>query len=100
MATVSQLRIYTIKDGMMDQWIKGWSEGVYPLRLKLGFTIKAWSIEEENKFVWVVSYDGPNTWEAQEAAYQASPDLGTLHPELGQYLVDTKAWFIAPVHLE
>ena len=44
-------------------------EGVYPLRLKHGFTIdNAWVTQERNEFLWILSYDGPEDWEPKDAA--------------------------------
>jgi len=37
---VSQLRIYRIKEGRMEEWLAGWKRGVLPLRRKLGFRIE------------------------------------------------------------
>ena len=57
---VTQLRLYTINKGKMDDFVKGWTEGVYPLHLKHGFKIdRAGVVAERNEFFWIVSYDGP-----------------------------------------
>ncbi len=48
---VTQLRLYTINKGKMADFVKGWTEGVYPLHLEHGFTIdRAGVIEERNQF--------------------------------------------------
>ncbi len=57
---ISQLRIYTINKGKLDEFVAGWKKFVYPLHLEHGFTIdRADVIRETNEFVWIVSYDGP-----------------------------------------
>ena len=72
MGAISQLRIYTITRGLMNKWIKGWSEGVYPLRLKQGFSIDgAWVIEEENSPTHPLRH-GTTEW-------AALPELGFQH---------------------
>ena len=100
---VSQLRIVTINRGKMDEFIKGWLEGVYALRLKHGFTIEhAWVTKERNEFVWILSYDGPEDWESKEAAYYASPDRIAVDPHPSQYIAKSESRFITPVvpHVE
>lgn len=95
---VSQLRIYTIESGRMEEWVEAWTQSVYPLRLKHGFAIPgAWVVEGQNKFVWIVSYDGPETWEAKEEAYYGSSDRRALDPDPAQYLMKTESWFITSV---
>jgi hypothetical protein len=36
---VSQLRIFKVQEGKLDEFIKAWLSQVYPLRLHHGFTI-------------------------------------------------------------
>ncbi len=59
---VTQLRLYTINRGKMADFVKGWTEGVYPLHLEHGFKIdRAGVIEEMNQFFWIVSYAARKT---------------------------------------
>lgn len=54
----TQLRIYTIREGLLEEWAARWRELVVPLRLELGFEIgSAWLDRERNQFVWTISYD-------------------------------------------
>lgn len=94
----SQLRIYTINRGKMDEFVKAWLAGVYPLRRRLGYTIpSAWIIKERNEFVWVLSYEGPQDWQAREAAYYGSPERAALNPDPAQFIAQAEQWFISPV---
>lgn len=44
-----------------------------PLRLELGFTLGgAWFDRKRNQFVWLISYDGPETFAEPNAMYWAS----------------------------
>ena len=71
---VSQLRIYTINKGKLDEFVEAWREGVYPLRLNQGFRIDgAWTIKENNQFVWILSYDGLGDWQTKQDQYYDSP---------------------------
>jgi hypothetical protein len=78
----SQLRIYRIKEGRMGEWLSGWTQGVLPLRRKFGFRIEgAWVAAREATFVWILSYDGPEGFEARDAAYYASAERRALRPD-------------------
>ena len=56
---VTELRVFTINKGRLDDFVKAWMAGVYPLRIKRGYRIEgAWVIRERNEFIWVLSHDG------------------------------------------
>ena len=98
MARVSQLRIYTIEDGKLDEFVQRWKAGVLPLRLGHGFTVDgAWVAREENRFVWILSYDGPETWEAANAAYYDSDERKALGPDPAKLIAEVQTWFISDV---
>ncbi len=95
---ITQLRIYTINKGKLDDFVKAWREGVYPLRQKFGFKIEgAWIIKERNEFVWMMSYDGPEDWINHDAAYYASPERAALNPDPAQYIAKAEHWFMEAV---
>ena len=94
----TQLRIYTINRGKMDDFVAAWTKGVYPLRLKHGFKIEhAAVIEERNEFVWILTYDGPEDWETKEAEYYGSEARNTLDPDPRQYIARSDMWFLQSV---
>lgn len=94
----SQLRIYTINRGKLDDFVRAWSAGVYPLRRGLGFRIDgAWVVQERNEFVWILSYDGSQDWQAAEAAYYGSPERAALDPDPAQWIARAEHYFITPV---
>ena len=94
----TQIRIFTINKGKMDIFLDGWQKGVYPLRLKAGFKIEgAWVVREKNKFIWIVSYDGPEGFEAKDSAYYASQARTTLKPDPAEYIADVEKYFITNV---
>jgi hypothetical protein len=97
---VTQLRLYTIQEGRLDDFIAAWRAGVYPLRTTMGYTIQAWAVRERDEFVWLLSYDGPEPWEDMERAYYASPERKALDPDPVQYLVSTEQRFLEPVTLK
>ena len=82
----------------MDAFVDAWLKGVYPLRTKSGFKIeKAWVVKEKNKFIWVLSYDGPEGFEAKDSAYYASEKRKILDPDPAQYIADVEKYFIEAV---
>jgi len=82
MSGMSQLRIYRIKEGKMDAWLDGWTKQVLPLRRKFGFQIEgAWVVSGQNRFVWILTYDGPAGFKAKDEEYYASAERKALHPD-------------------
>jgi hypothetical protein len=70
------------------------------LHYQFGYTIpNSWVLRERNEFVWIVSYDGPEDWDARQAAYYGSPERTGVDPKLdpAQYIAKTERWFIDPV---
>ena len=98
MNSVSQLRIYRIKEGKMEEWLEGWTRGVLPLREKFGFRIDgAWVVRGENIFVWILTYDGPEGFEARDRAYYASPERKVLRPDPAPWIEKSESYIMAPV---
>ena len=95
---VSQLRMYKVKDGEMDTFVGEWKAGVVPLRRNFGFTVEgAWTIRKDNTFVWIISYDGPEGFEARDAAYYASAERKALTPDPARHLAQTDTRLMASV---
>ena len=87
-----ELRVYTVKPGAIDDWVAEWRAHVYPLRLELGFSIPAaWVVEGEDRFVWILEYDGDD-FEAANEAYYSSPQRRAVEPEPTRHLVTTEQW--------
>ena len=67
---VVQYRLFTVDKGRLDDFVRVWKEKIYPLRLKTGYRIPfAAKIPETNQFVWLLTYDGPKSWEQIGAEY-------------------------------
>lgn len=101
MAPSIQIRVYRIKPGKMRESLDGWTRGVVPLRRKHGFRILgAWVSEPGDKFVWILSYDGPQGFEAADAAYYATEDRKVLDPDPAVHVAHGEKWFVLEVPLE
>ncbi|MFJ8696718.1 NIPSNAP family protein [Streptomyces roseolilacinus] len=90
MPRTTQLRTYTVREGLLDEWVERWRSDIVPLRLKLGFEIGgAWVDRERGQFVWLISYEGPETFEERNAVYWASPEREAMALDPDDYLVRT-----------
>lgn len=94
----SQLRMYKIQEGKLQEFVDGWRAGVYPLRVKHGFAVDgAWVVEDESRFVWIVSYDGPEDWSEKDGAYYSSPERKSLDPDPAKLIAESEHWFVRAV---
>jgi NIPSNAP len=85
-----ELRIYTTRQGELAAWISEWKSLIVPLRKKFGFdVVGAWTVDEE-RFVWILRYEGPKSWEDAEAEYYASPERKALDPDPARHLDKTE----------
>ncbi len=94
----SQLRMYQAKEGELDAFIGEWREKVLPLRREFGFRVEgAWTIRDRGEFIWIISYDGPEAFEARDAAYYASPERKAVTPDPARHLVRTETRLMTSV---
>ena len=82
-----QLRVYTINRGALNEFAAEWEKMIKPLRLKLGFKIEgAWTVESSNQFIWIMSYDGPESWDSLDRAYFESEDRHAMKPDPARHI--------------
>ena len=83
----AQLRIYDIKDGLMDEFINEFQTKIVPPRQQYGFDIVgSWIVPDRNQFVWVVTYDGDLEWQAAVDRYYHSPERSSADFDPDQYI--------------
>ena len=100
MTRQTQLRIYTIETGKLDAFVDAWEKGVAPLRQKFGFDVEAaWVERAHDRFVWLLSYDGRDGFEAKDAEYYGSPERAALDPDPAGLIVASEQAFVEPVPL-
>ena len=93
-----QLRIYTIKPGELDQWVDEWQRMIAPLRRETGFEILgAWTVEAENKFVWILRYEGPKTWQEANQDYYQSPRRVNMQPDPARHIAGQDTFIMTPL---
>ena len=77
-----ELRDYRIRYGHMDEWIRGWTAGVVPLREEAGFrVIGAWVDRANDRFVWLIGYSGADGFAAADDRYYGSANRASLRPD-------------------
>jgi NIPSNAP len=93
-----QLRTYTINKGALEQFVAEWKTQLVPLREKLGFTVlEAYTVPGTNQFVWIMGYDGTQTWEDADRAYFESPERKAMDPNPGRLIARMEHEFIERV---
>jgi hypothetical protein len=91
-----QLRIYTIADGKMDEFLASMGP-VLELRRQHGFDVRGpWIIPEAGQYVWIAGYGGPEGFEAAVERYYHAPERQSLDPEPGDLLVDSDVRMMEP----
>jgi hypothetical protein len=92
-----QLRVYRIEPGHLDDFAAAWTSGVLPLRARHGFTSRAWTVPDEDTFVWLLSYDGPGSFGDADAEYYRSPERAALEPDPAHWIVRIESKWLEPV---
>lgn len=69
---LSQIRIYTINKGEMDNFLAHFKQDIVPLHERLGIPIVGtWINRAQNEFIWVRNYKDKPDLEAKGKAFQA-----------------------------
>lgn len=82
---VTEVRIYTMKPGKLDDFVRIFTEHIMPTSAAFGIRVHAaWRHDPKNEFVWIRSYDDQATLER----YSNSPERAVYTP-LTQACIDT-----------
>jgi len=93
-----QMRIYTINRGSLAAFSDEWKQTIKPIREKVGFDIPAaWTVSETNQFIWLMHYDGPQSWESLDRAFFSHPERRTMNPDPARHIARMQNYFIDPV---
>lgn len=69
-----------------------------PLRREHGFEItQAWVVEASNQFIWVVNYQGNESWETKEKAYYASAERKKIQPNPARLISVSEQYLVEDV---
>lgn len=95
---VSQLRIYTINNGKMDEWLKVFEEQLRPIHTKYGIPVeRTWVNDERTEFIWVRNFDSVEDMEKKTTTYVTSPERKALGAMPGSLIAKTEVRVIEPV---
>ena len=87
-----QLRVYKVKPGRMDEFLREWRETMLPLRARFGFRAhSAWRSDDDSTFTWVVGYDSDRPFDEVDAEYTSSPERRNVDPNPGRHLESWEA---------
>lgn len=92
----AELRVYTIEPDAMETWVEEWLERVVPLRERFGFRVPLAWVAGEDRFVWLLEYDGDD-YDAANDAYYASDERRALRPEPSRHIRHAEHWPVRPV---
>jgi hypothetical protein len=93
----TQLRVYTIREGRLDEWIRLWREQIVPLRRERGFEIEgSWVDPNRREHIWLISHPGPESFEEANAVYWASPERQALGIDPKNFLVGERIQVVHP----
>ncbi|MFD3683885.1 NIPSNAP family protein [Nocardiopsis sp. NPDC058631] len=99
MAATTQVRTYTIREGLLDEWVRRWREEIVPLRLEFGFSLGgAWVDRERNHFLWEISYEGPESFAQRNRRYWESPERKAMALDPDEYLVSAEVREVTRVY--
>ena len=95
---VSQLRIYTVNRGMMDQWVKLFTETLVAIQEKQGIKVDAmWVNEDKNQFIWIRSFADAENLKAKEAAFNESQEWNAVVDRARSHLARIDVHTMEPV---
>ena len=93
----SQLRIYTINRGMMDEWVKLFTETIVPIQEKHGIKIEGmWVSEDSTQFIWIRSFTNSEDVKAKEAAFYGSPEWNAVMDHARSHIARTVVQTMEP----
>ena len=95
---ISQLRMYTVNRGMMDQRVKHFNEVLIPMQEKHGIKIDGtWVNADNNQFIWIRSFADAEDLKAKEAAFYGSPEWNAVVDHTRSHIARTVVQAMAPV---
>ncbi len=91
-----QVRMYRVQEGELARFVEEWEANVRPLREQFGFRVlAAWASEDDDRFIWVLGYDGPDGFAAADARYYGSDERAALDPDPARLLTAIEHFMVA-----
>lgn len=67
------------------------------MRQRHGLSIRAWIVSDESRFVWLLEYRGPGSFEDADRAYYDSDDRKRLEPDPAKWIAINQTTWLEPV---
>ena len=91
----AQIHIYTINRDSLDDFAAEWRDKIKPLREKFGFKVSGGcKVKETNQFVWFLSRDTSEDWQAQNQAFYQSEERRSLQPDPARHIARVEQYFV------
>ena len=83
----------------MESWLDEWRSKILPLRERFGFKVLgAWTIAEEDRFIWILGYDSTRrTFAKADEMYYNSRERKSITPNPARHLAKTNSLMMEPV---
>jgi hypothetical protein len=82
----------------MPAWIDEWQRLIAPLRRRHGFeVVGSWTVAGDDRFIWILRYDGPKSWEDADAAYYASSERAAMQPDPARHIAKSEHWLMTAI---
>jgi hypothetical protein len=88
-----QLRLYAVREGEWDAWVREWRGHILPLRLAEGFEVLGPWQTEDGRFAWLIGHED---FAAADAVYHASPERAALDPDPARHLSAQETILLEP----
>jgi hypothetical protein len=95
-----KLREYTIEPKNFERFVEAWLAGVLPLRRQFGFRVLAWAQPEASRFIWLLGYSGPGSFDEADEGYYASAERAAVEPDPAQWVLEKRDVTVAGVVTE
>jgi hypothetical protein len=82
-----QLRVYGVREGEWDPWVREWREHILPLRRAKGFEVLGPWRSEDGRFVWLIGHED---FAAADDSYYESPERAAIEPDPARHLTTTE----------
>ena len=95
---IAQLRMYTVKPGMLDSFVSLFRESLVPIHEQYGIRILgAWVNRETNEFIWMRAFPDEASIEPMTKAYESSPERTAIGDRPRSHLEKLEVRLVEPV---
>lgn len=102
MTTVNQLRIYRIREGLMDEWLDLFSNKLVGLHDEAGIPVvfAARNEHDPQEFVWMRQFSSAEAVESEEQRFFSLPARIAMGDVRGTYVADFTIRVVSPYSFE